>query len=65
MELCRESDIVLFDFGINIDGTTTCDLGPCDANASDLSGVAGVDEDATALAIGGADHRRHSVDDLS
>jgi hypothetical protein len=39
----------LFDFGINIDGTTTCGdiFRPCDtANVPDLSGVAGVDDSA-------------------
>lgn len=35
----------LFDFGINIDGTTTCGGGPCDTDGvADLSGVAGVND---------------------
>lgn len=39
-------ELFLFDFGIDVDGTTTCAAGPgCDVNGVfDLSGVAGVDD---------------------
>lgn len=33
------ADIVLFDYGLNVDGVTTCSLGPCDTDGVDLSGV--------------------------
>jgi len=38
------ADIILFDFGLNIDGDTTCNEGlGCDTNgAADLGGIAGV-----------------------
>ena len=35
----------LFDFGMYLDGTTYCDIGPCDSDTlTDLSGVPGVDD---------------------
>ena len=37
--------VALSDFGINIDGTTSCDIGPCDTDGLiNLSGVGGVDD---------------------
>ncbi|MCB1683760.1 MAG: PEP-CTERM sorting domain-containing protein [Pseudomonadales bacterium] len=37
------ADIVLFDYGINIDGVTTCNFGPCDSDFALLS-AAGVND---------------------
>ena len=62
--------VELFDFGINIDGTTNCGLGPCDTDGlSDLSGISGVDDSlfdfvtglgSIGVTIGGAG--AHNVD---
>lgn len=39
--------VELFDFGINLDGTTSCNFGSCDTNGlGNLSSVAGVDDSA-------------------
>lgn len=39
------ADIILYDFGINVDGTTTCLGGPCTTDGvGDLSGVAGIND---------------------
>ena len=48
------ADVELFDFGINIDGATSCGHGPCDADSlTELSGVAGVDDDGNGAQLEG------------